>query len=196
MCALTINSSSGYGVYNTGFGLTNKQSGASRDVSGLSTRELREQIDKILEDVPKSGNKLSFQDVIDYRNKLREDFEAKAKEDLEALGVDTERDFTLSYDANTDKVTVDPNHPDKEVIDRYFEENPEMREAFAKIVSLSKLSGAAEKQLSPTQFKQQLQAQAMSWWAEENGNMGWFSGGGMMMANAGLQIMTGVNMQV
>ncbi|SKA88347.1 hypothetical protein SAMN02745704_02110 [Paucidesulfovibrio gracilis DSM 16080] len=196
MCALTINSNTGYGVYNTGFGLNGTKSGSGRDVASLNTRELREQIDKILEGVPKSGSKLSFQDVMDYRDKLREEFESIAKEELGALGVDTERDFTLSYDAATDKVTVDPEHPDKEIIDRYFEETPEMREAFAKIVSLSKLSGAAEKTLSPTQFRQQMQAQAMSWWAEENGNMGWFSGGGMMNAEAGLQLFGGVNMQV
>lgn len=209
MCAMTINANSGYGVYNLGLGLNGSSSSSSSSTSStsaspyssggvesLSTRELRDRINTILEDVPKSGSKVSFQDVIDYRDKLQAEFEAKAKADLDALGVDTERDFTLSYDAGTNKVTVDSGHPDKKIIDKYFEDKPEMRDAFAKIVTLSKLSGCAEKKLSPTAFKQQMQQQAMTWWAESNGGNDWFTGGGMMMQSTGMKLLAGVNRQV
>ncbi|MGE4292254.1 MAG: hypothetical protein AB7E32_08595 [Desulfovibrio sp.] len=207
MCAMTINTATGYNIYNLGLGLGSSSSSSSstsssqasygKGVESLSTKELRAQIDKLLADIPKgSDNKLSFAEVIEYRKKLQAEFEATAKEDLAKLGVDTDRDFTLSYDATTDKVTVDSSHPDKKIIDKYFEENTEMRETFAKIVSLSKLTASAEKQLSPTEFKRSLQTQAMSWWAEANGNSDWFTGGGMMMSAAGMSMLAGVNLQV
>lgn len=208
MCAMNIDGTSGYSVYGL-YGL-NLESGSSSSSSSAtssslaslygsssaSTSELRAQIDKLLEGVPSSGSKLSFQDVIDYRDQLQDEFEAIAKEDLSALGVDTDRDFTLSYDANTGKVTVDSSHPDKALIDAYFEQTPEMTEAFAKIVSLSKLTATAEDALSPTEFKRQMQLQAMSWWAEENGSSDWFSGGGMMLSTEGMSLMAGLNLKV
>ncbi|WP_022660699.1 hypothetical protein [Paucidesulfovibrio longus] len=207
MCAMTIDNNANYSIYNLGLGLGNSSSTSSTSssrssrygggVESMSTQELRAQIDKLLEDVPVgSSGKLSFADVMDYRDKLRNEFEAIAKEDLEALGVDTERDFSLSYNATTGKVTVDSSHPDKAIIDKYFEDTPEMTEAFAKIVTLSKLTATAENKLSPTEFKRQMQTQAMAWWAEGNGSSDWFSGGGMMLSPAGMSMLAGVNIQV
>ncbi|MEF2145321.1 MAG: hypothetical protein V3573_07745 [Desulfovibrionaceae bacterium] len=200
MCAMTIDSNySSYGLTNSSLynSSTTGNRSSSSGLSSTNTKELRAVIDKLLADVPKGEDgKLSFQDVLDYRDKLREEFEAKAKEDLEALGVDTDLDFTLSYDADSNKVTVDSGHPQKKIIDKYFEDNEDMRDSFAKIVTLSKLTQAAETKLSPTDYKRQLQQQALEWWAQDSGGLDWFASGGMLMRSNGLSLLSGVNLKV
>ncbi len=144
--------------------LNGKQDSSSSSGSDSLKAKLRDRIESLLSGVPSSGTKLSFQDVIDYRDQLLEEFEAQAKADLEALGVDTDLDFTLSYDADTDTVTADSGHPDKSVIDAYFKENSDMREAFAQVVTYSNLVKPAETTVSPQAMMKQLQLKSMSVW--------------------------------
>ena len=141
---------------------------SSSDDSGSLKSRLRSRIDALLAGIPQSGGKLTFQDVLDYRDQLREDFEAQAKADLEALGVDTDLDFTLSYDADTNTVTADSGHPDKKVIDWYFANNEEMTEAFAQVVTYSNLAKPAETSVSAEQMVHQLQLDTMSAWFSDN----------------------------
>ena len=90
--------------------------------------------------------KLSFQDVLDYRDKLREEFEAKAKEDLEALGVDTD---LISPSATTPTPTRSLWIRATRRKRSSTNTSKTMRHArlFAKIVTLSKLTQAAETKL-------------------------------------------------
>ncbi len=168
--------------------LIRQRSSAYGSSQGLaSMKEISQSVKSLLDEVPSSGGKLTFKDVMDYRDALQEKFEAELKSDLEAIGVNTDIEFTLSYDAAGDKVTVDQNHPDKAKIDNYFDQNPERREEFAKIVSYSNISNVAENKLSPGQLKQQIQASAMeTWWS--SGSASSIASGNMLFgAASGLQ---------
>lgn len=199
MCALTIDSSYGYSVSGSSSWYSSESSSSESGISGLGAAydSVRASIEALVGEVPKGEDgKLSMQDIVDYRDELREKFEAIAELELGALGVDTDRDFTLSYDAATDKVTVDSSHPAKKLIDLYFEETPEMRDAFATLVSLNRVTSTMEAKTTPSQLRTQLQSQAMSWWLEESSDSGWFSGGGMLMSSSALTSLAGVNIKV
>lgn len=157
--------------------LNGNQDSSSSDGSKSLKAKLLSRIEDLLSGVPQSGNKLTFQDVMDHRDELRDEFEARAKVELSLLGVDTERDFTLSYDASTDTVTADSSHPDKKIIDAYFKNNAEMREAFAQVVTYSNLLKPAETTVSPAERIRQMQFDSMSVWFSDNLSTSSLSGG-------------------
>ena len=154
----------------------NGDSSSSDGAKSLKAK-LRSRIESLLSDIPQTGSRLTFQDVMDYRDELRDAFETQAEADLAALGVDTARDFTLSYDATTDTVTADANHPDKKIIDAYFENNEEMRNAFAQVVTYSNLLKPAETKVSPQEMVRQMQLDSMSIWFADNLSASSLSGG-------------------
>lgn len=156
-----------------------------------SMKEVSNTVKSLLSEVPNSGGKLTFKDVMEYRDELQKKFEASLKKELEAIGVDTDTEFTLSYDAASGKVTVDQNHPDKAKIDNYFDQNSEKREEFAKIVSYSNISNVAKNKLSPGQIRQQIQASAVEkWWSSRSGSS---MANGNMMFGAGAPKFIGLN---
>lgn len=142
--------------------------------------DIREKVNALLADIPRNSNgTLTFEAVMEYRDSLLEDFETRVKADLDALGVDTERDMTFSFDATTDTLVVDSDHPDKAVIDQYFTENDEARQQFAQVLALNKMTQSAERKLSLSDLRTELQVQSMAWWTEANaGNV--FSSGNLL----------------
>lgn len=147
--------------------------------------------------IPKGeDNKLSFQDVDDYRTTLETEWDVAVMADLDALGVDISQQFPLTYDPATNKVTVNGDHPDKAVVDKYFEDNPDKVDEFEKIIQLGKLTKVADSQLSQTELTTSLQQQAIGWWFEDNTDpTSWFEGGGLM-AGTGMASYTGLNLTV
>ncbi|MGE4552386.1 MAG: hypothetical protein AB7D57_04705 [Desulfovibrionaceae bacterium] len=142
----------------------------SSSSSSLGTRysAVAGQVQSLLADVPQSGSKLTFQDIIDYRDQLQDEFEAKARTDLEALGVDVDADFALSYNAATDTVTASSSHPDKAIIDQYFADNADMRDLFGQVVTYTNLLEPVESGLTPSQIRTQLSADTMNIWFQDN----------------------------
>lgn len=163
-------------------GSTSRKS--SEETSGDWRGRIRSEIESLLDEIPKGDDdKLSFEDIRDYRAKLDEEFDDSVKKDLKALGVDVSRKFTLVHDGATGKVTVDGNHPDKAIIDKYFEDNPDKVNDFKKLLQLDKLVSYTRPQqtLSQNDFKAQMQAKSMAWWLSSNMDASsWFSNGGMM----------------
>ncbi|WP_319471493.1 hypothetical protein [uncultured Pseudodesulfovibrio sp.] len=159
--------------------------------------QIRAQIDDLLKDVPKgTDGKLSFKDIDDYREKLGKEWDESVKADLEKLGVDVEKEFPLSWDTKTGKLTVSKEHPDKEVIDKYFESNPEKVEEFQKIVQLGKMTRTHEQKLTPQQLQKSIQQESVAWWYEDNSDpTSWFQGGGRLMSNTQAAY-SGLNLKV
>ena len=185
----------------TSDGTSTSATGSSSGSSNLGTRynSVSSQVQSLLADVPKSGDKLTFQDIIDYRDKLQDQFEAQARKDLEALGVDVDLDFALSYDAASDTVTASSSHPDKAIIDKYFAGNSDMRDLFGQVVSYTNLLDPVETKLTPSQISTQLRADSMRLWFEENSDSSSFLGGyGNLLFKATTQSTEyfGVNLKV
>jgi len=153
----------------------------------------------LLSKVPKGDDgKISFQDVENYRESLGKAWDVEVMADLAALGVDISQEMPMSYDAETGKVTVAEGTEDKEIIDKYFEDNPEVVNKFYDIVQLGKLTSTAESKLTRDQRFQNIELQTMAWWYEENTSFqSWFDGGGLLaLQGQASAAYTGLNLLV
>lgn len=178
---------------------TASQASSKSETSSSTSWEsrIRNDIQRYLSEVPKGEDgKLSFKDVDDYREGLEKEWDEAVKADLKKLGVDVSKEFPLSYDPTTGKVTVSGDHPDKALIDKYFEANPDKVEEFEKIVQLGKLTAVSNANFSPMELRQTIQQQSMAWWYEDNSDpTTWFNGGGMLVAQ-GQTSYTGLDLRV
>lgn len=163
-----------------------KQLAAKTDqenVAATGNTAIANEIMGFLSDIPKGEDgKLSFQDVDDYRATLETEWDLAVMADLEALGIDIDQQFPLTYDPATGKVTVAKGHKDKEAVDAYFEANPDKVEEFNQILQLGKLTTVADSQLSQTELTTNLQQQSLAWWYQDNTDpTSWFDGGSLML---------------
>jgi len=165
--------------------------------NGSLKSQIRNQINALLANIPKGDDgKLSFQDIKDYLDKEEKLWDDSVKADLAALNVDITSEFPLSYDAASGTVTVAEGHPDKALIDKYFELNPEKVEKFEEIIQLGKMTKISSSTQSATQLRRDIQQSAMSIWFEDNSDpTTWFSGGGMMFGQ-GQSTYTGLDIRV
>jgi len=165
--------------------------------NSATTTSLGSDILSLLSKVPKGDDgKLSFQDVQDYREELGDAWDEKVMADLKELGVDVTQELSMSYDPETGKVSVASGTKGKEIIDKYFEDNPDVVGEFYDIVQLGKLTATADSKLSQAQYTQNLQLQSMAWWCQDNVDLqSWFDGGGLL-ALQGQSSYTGLNLMV
>ena len=70
--------------------------------------------------------------MINNLDEITAEFKDDLQSQLRKEGVDCDQPFKLTV-ANDGKVVVSGDHPDKAKIEKYFEENPEMRDRFADI---------------------------------------------------------------
>ncbi len=159
----------------------------SKEQAAYGTSSMGQDILSYLSKIPAGEDgKLSFQDVDDYRQELETQWDVEVMADLEELGVDITQQFPLTYDPVTGKVTVSSGHKDKEIIDQYFEDNPDKVADFETIVQLGKLTATAADNLSLDMMGTNLQLQSLSWWYADNSDpTGWFEGGGMLAMSGG-----------
>ena len=170
------------------------QENASGKSSGIGT-----EITALLSKVPKGDdNKLSFQDVEDYREALGKVWDKDVMADLAALGVDISQEMPMTYDVDTGMVTVASGTKDKEIIDQYFEDNPDVVSRFYDIVQLGKLTSTSQSSLSQEQRLQNIELQTMAWWYEGNTDLqSWFDGGGLLaLQGQASASYTGLNLRV
>lgn len=198
----------GYSAYGTNNSILNQTSNTSQQTQQANQSEnssdkdgmkatIRSQIDSILANIPKgSDNKLSFKEVQDYYEEQKQLWDDTVKADLEKLGVNTYKQFPLSYDPAEGTVTVAEGHPDKAKIDSYFKANPETVDKFEEIIQIGKLTRSSQQSFTPQEIKQSIQQSAMAVWFQDNSDpSSWFSGGGMMFGNSQASY-TGLNMTV
>ncbi|OIQ50480.1 hypothetical protein BerOc1_02418 [Pseudodesulfovibrio hydrargyri] len=159
---------------------------------------LASEISSILDQIPKGDdNRISFQEVQDYREKLGDKWDIEVMADLEKLGVDVSKEFAMTYDPDTGKVTVPASTKDAEIINKYFEDNPDKVKEFRDIIQLGKLTSTAATQLSQSQMMTSMQQQSLAWWYADNTNpTSWFEGGGLLAMGGSSASYTGLNLMV
>lgn len=170
--------------------------GGDKKYSDSLEGQIRKQVDEMLEGVPYTGNKLTMQDVINYRDSKREQLEETIRADLDKLGVDLDQDIDLAYDSSSGLVYCSSDHPDADLINRYFKANPELCEEYADALKLSRMTSLAEEKMSPSQMRSALQQQAVSLWWEESGAGSQTTLMGSLGATSGLEAYKGLNLSV
>jgi hypothetical protein len=159
---------------------------------------LASDISSVLDQIPKGDdNRLSFQEVQDYRETLGDKWDAAVMADLKELGVDVSSEFAMTYDPDTGTVTVPDSTEDADIINKYFEDNPDRVEEFHTIIQLGKLASTASTQLSQSQMMTSLQQQSLAWWYADNTDpTSWFEGGGLLAMGGSSSSYTGLNLMV
>ena len=144
---------------------------------GIMSTQGQKALAKALAAIKAEGNdRISFAMVEEYRQKQEKLFSAEVRKDLLALGVDKDIDFKLV--ANTDgSISVITKSADKEKIEKYFKDNPDMVEKFQNIQALSNLKRATESSSvanlgAMRDVRKQLQAQAIESFFASSENSG------------------------
>ncbi len=100
---------------------------------------------------------------------------------LGKTGVDPNIKFQLTLDENG-KLVVVSDDPDKDKVQKYFDDHPELASKYEKIQALANLDAARKSmQISPTAMRKRIQVESMAAWWEGSGNstssIGDFMGG-------------------
>jgi hypothetical protein len=170
-----------------------EESAKSAGSSGLAS-----EISSILDQIPKGDDgRLSFQEVQDYREKLGDKWDIEVMADLKKLGVDVSTEFAMTYNPDTGKVTVPASTKNADIINKYFEDNPDKVKKFRDIIQLGKLASTAASKLSQSQMMTSLQQQSMAWWYADNTSpSNWFASGGLLAMGGSSTAYSGLNLMV
>ncbi len=112
---------------------------------------------------------------------------------FDSLGIDPQISFSIQIDADG-SVKVQSEHPDRDKIQRLFDDDPALVKKFRMIETLSGIDDARKAmQISPSEMRKRLQVESMvSWWAG-SGNASTYFGN---YSDGGLSVMSGLNLSV
>lgn len=144
------------------------------------TQSLAEAVKAAMDDLGlKSGDRVTFQTLSAYRTKLEAEFKQEVSVGLLAAGVDKDAEFRLAASSDGKGVQVISDSPDKEKIEKYFKDNPEMVEKFQKIQGLNKMEETRKSQrMDVNTIKERLQLESMTAWFSDSSSFMAFSGQG------------------
>lgn len=112
---------------------------------------------------------------------------------LDGLGVDQNISFSLQIDADGN-LKVISDHPDRDKVQRFFDENPELVKKYRQIETLSGIDDARKAmQISPSAMRKRIQIESMaSWWADSGSASSFFGA----YSDGNLSLMSGLNLSV
>lgn len=112
---------------------------------------------------------------------------------LDGLSVDQNISFSLQIDADGN-LKVISDHPDRDKVQRFFDENPELVKKYRQIETLSGIDDARKAmQISPSAMRKRIQIESMaSWWADSGSASSFFGA----YSDGNLSLMSGLNMSV
>ena len=91
-----------------------------------------------LEQMRARGVAINKENIASELQTLEEGFQAKVKLGLKAIGVDEKADFKVGLD-ESGKIIVNSEHADKDKIQKYFDDNPDLADLFKNIEALKNL---------------------------------------------------------
>lgn len=132
--------------------------------------------------IGKNGS-VTFGQITAYKEKLERDYGAKLEKDLADLGIPKDIKFQLKLNGDG-KIEVVSDHPDKDKVQKYFNDNPDMVKKYKEIQSLADLESARKAlQVNPADLRKRIQVEGMATWWDQGGNssssIADFSGGDM-----------------
>ena len=134
------------------------------------------------------NDRVSFGQINSYRQQMEEEYAKKIAEDFENLGIDSKVSFQLKENT-AGGLVVSTSHPDRDKIQKYFDDNPEMVEQYNEIQALANLDAARKSMdIQPAELKKRIQIENMSVWWESEG-----SSSIMNMSSSGINWFSGIN---
>jgi hypothetical protein len=138
------------------------------------------------------NDRVSFRQINVYREQMEQDYAEQLRKDFALLGVDPKIAFHLKENERGG-LTVNSDHPDKDKVQKYFDDHPELVKKYKEIQMLANLEAARQKmEINPGELKKRLQIENMSaWWHAEGG-----AGSIMSLSSAGAGWFSGINATV
>jgi hypothetical protein len=133
------------------------------------------------------NDQVSFRQINAYREQMEQEYAEQLRKDFALLGVDPNIAFQLKENEKGG-LTVSSDHPDREKVQKYFNDHPEMVKIYKEIQTLANLEAARQRMdINPAELKKRLQIENMgTWWNTESGassimnvssaGTSWFSG--------------------
>lgn len=117
-------------------------------------------------------DRVTFSTIISYRDQLQTEFDTKVKEGLKKVGLDENAKFQLvSGEEGGIKVIADS--PEKEKIEKFFEDNPDFVKQFEKIQALNNVEESRKQQkIDVNAVRQRVQIESMMEWYSGSGGGG------------------------
>lgn len=112
---------------------------------------------------------------------------------LDGLGVDPNINFTIKI-GDDGSLTVVSDHPDRDKVQRFFDENPDLVKKYLQIETLSGIDDARKAmQLAPSEMRKRIQIESMaSWWADSGSASSYFG----TYSDGNLSLLSGLNLSV
>jgi len=133
------------------------------------------------------NDKVNFRQINAYREQMEQEFAEQLRKDFEMLRVNPNISFQVKENEKGG-LTVSSDHPDKDKVQKYFDDHPELVKQYKEIQALANLEAARNRMdINPAELKKRLQIENMSsWWDAESGassimsvssgGTSWFSG--------------------
>jgi len=133
------------------------------------------------------NDRVSFRQINVYREQMEQEFTEQLQKEFALLGVDPSIVFQLKENEKGG-LRVSSDHPDKDKVQKYFDDHPELVKQYKEIQALANLEAARNRMdIDPVELKKRLQIENMSaWWDAESdtssimsvssGGTSWFSG--------------------
>lgn len=118
---------------------------------------------------------------------------SKMKAGLDNLAIDPNINFTMQVNEDG-SVTIISDHPDRDKVQRFFDENPELIKQYRQIETLAGIDDARKAmQISPAAMRKRIQIESLSaWWAGSGDADSYFGN----YADGNLSLMTGLNLNI
>ncbi|WP_165077217.1 MULTISPECIES: hypothetical protein [unclassified Desulfovibrio] len=112
---------------------------------------------------------------------------------LDSLGIDPNINFSIQI-GDDGSLTVVSDHPDRDKVQRFFDENPELVKKYRQIETLSGIDDARKAmQLAPSDMRKRIQIESMaSWWADSGSASSYFGA----YSGGNLSVLSGLNLSV
>lgn len=111
---------------------------------------------------------------------------------LNSLKIDANASFSIQVTPEG-TLNIISDHPDRDKIQRFFDENPELVKKFRQIETLAGIDDARKAMsISPTEMRKRIQIESMASWWSESGNAASYFG----TYNDGLSLLSGLNLKV
>lgn len=108
-------------------------------------------------------------------------------EKMNNSGIDPDINFQLTMDEDGNLVVIS-DHPDKDKVQKFFDEHPELAKKYEQIQALANLDSARKAmQISPSAMRKRIQVESLASWWDTSGNstssIGDFMGGDLAFYN-------------
>lgn len=142
-----------------------------------------------------SKDSVTFNDMLNYRDTLRQSFEDTTKQGLREMGVDENVNFQVISDGNGG-IKIVTNSEDKAKIDAFFAKNPALISQFNQIESLTNVEAARKSQnINVKAMRQRIEVESLATW---------FAGTGMGVGSilnfsgslSSLSLLSGLNKKI